>query len=280
MKKKTIQIVFIGKLNNFLPIKKRNRHIMVPWTGRRSIKDLVESLCVPHTEVGGIRIAGQWVDFSYIIGDGDEVTVYPAADEGSYSETRASDNPLFNPESQYPPVFICDVHLWKLTRRLRLLGFDTRFNPQWDDAQLAEISQEKHFILLTRDRGLLIRRIVERGLYIHNTDPEEQVKEVLQRLDLYKRIAPFKRCIACGGILEPVEFGSDLFEEKLRPQIPVKVLEWTKVFHYCMNCKKVFWKGSHYEKLIKMIDRYINVNAFGDLEPFRETVPGPPKASG
>lgn len=253
-----VHIVFNGRLNNLLPIKKRNRRLSVEWTGRRSVKDLVESLCVPHTEVGGICVEGRWVDFMYIVRDHDEVTVYPVPDEGSNSETCVPDNPLFRPGQVENPVFICDVHLWKLARRLRLLGFDTRFDPRWDDARLAEISQEENFFLLTRDRGLLIRRIVARGLYIHNTDPEEQVKEVLQRLGLRGRIAPFKRCLVCGGVLEPVELGSTFFEEKLRPRIPGKVLEWAAEFHYCTGCKKVFWKGSHYEKLIEMIDRYVD----------------------
>lgn len=257
-----IDIFFHEELNDLLPLKKRNQHLIVPWQGRRSVKDLVESLCVPHTEVGGIRVGERWVDFSYIVGQGDRVVVFPvsplstAVGSAGSCESCTPDNPLFNPGPVENPVFLCDVHLWKLARRLRLLGFDTRFDPRWDDAQLAEMSQKEGFILLTRDRGLLIRRVVERGVYIHNTDPEEQVLELLRRLDLVKRVSPFTRCLVCGGFLEPVNMESGFFAQTLKPQIPPKVFEWTKEYHYCTSCEKVFWKGSHYEKLIAMIHRY------------------------
>lgn len=254
-----IDIFFHGELNDLIPLKKRNRRLTIPWRGRRSVKDLVESLCVPHTEVGGIRVEGRWVDFFYIVCDNDRVVVFPVSPASTITgscESCTPENPLYNPGPVEHPVFLCDVHLWKLARRLRLLGFDTRFDPRWDDARLAEISQKDGLILLTRDRGLLIRRVVKRGVYIHNTNPEKQVIELLRRLDLVKRTDPFSRCLVCGGFLGPVNMEGTFFEQTLRPQIPPKVFDWTKEYHYCTTCEKVFWKGSHYEKLIGMIERY------------------------
>jgi uncharacterized protein with PIN domain len=250
-----VDIFFHGELIDLLPLKKRKENLTVEWKGKRSVKDLVESLCVPHTEVGGIQVNDQWVTFSYILTDGDRITVFPFS-----TDCRTRDNPLFKPEPLTHPGFICDVHLWKLARRLRLLGFDTYFNSQWDDAKLADISQKQELILLTRDRGLLIRKKVTRGVYIHNTNPEKQVKELLQRLDLYKHIAPFTRCLLCNGLLEPADMNSTFFKEILKPQIPHKVLEWTKEYHFCTSCQKVFWKGSHYEKLILKIQGYLAEN--------------------
>ena len=247
-----VDISFHGELIDLLPLKKRKENLTVEWKGKRSVKDLVESLCVPHTEVGGIRVNDQWVTFSYILYDGDRITVFPFS-----PDCRTPDNPLFKPEPLPHVGFICDVHLWKLARRLRLLGFDTYFNSQWDDARLADISQKQGLIILTRDRGLLIRKKVTRGVYIHNTDPEKQVKELLQRLNLHKSIAPFTRCLLCNGLLEPVDMDSTFFKEILKPQIPSKVLEWTKEYHFCTSCQKVFWKGSHYEKLILKIQGYL-----------------------
>jgi hypothetical protein len=86
------------------------------------------------------------------------------------------------------------------------------------------------------------------------------VKELLQRLDLYKHIAPFTRCLLCNGLLEPADMNSTFFKEILKPQIPHKVLEWTKEYHFCTSCQKVFWKGSHYEKLILKIQGYLAEN--------------------
>jgi uncharacterized protein with PIN domain/sulfur carrier protein ThiS len=236
----SVEISFHGQLNNLLPVKKRNRQLSVEWKGKRSVKDLVESLCVPHTEVGEIRVNGQGVDFSYILCDNDQVTVFPVRTSGLQGEPR----------------FLCDVHLWKLARRLRLLGFDTRHDPQLNDAQLADISHQQGLILLTRDRGLLIRRTVERGIYIYNTDPENQVKELLQRLALLWCAAPFTRCLLCNGFLEPVDMKDTAAEQKYKSLIPGSVLKWAVDFHYCPSCGKMFWKGTHYEKLLKKIQEY------------------------
>jgi uncharacterized protein with PIN domain len=251
-----VDIFFHGELNDLLPLKKREKHLTVEWKGRRSVKDLVESQCVPHTEVGGIRVHDRWVDFSYILREGDRVVVFPV---NSGSELCTGDNPLFNPEPIKDPKFICDVHLWKLARRLRLLGFDTRFDPRWDDAQLADISQRQGLILLSRDRGLLIRSSVQRGIYIHSTDPEIQVKEVLHRLHLFQLAAPFTRCLLCNGFLEPVDLEGEEFETKFKPLIPEGVLNWSKEFHFCSSCQKIFWKGTHYDKLTRKIKSYLSI---------------------
>ncbi len=119
----SVEISFHDELNSLLPVKKRNRLLTVEWKGKRSVKDLVESLCVPHTEVGAIRVNDQWVDFTYILRDNDRVIVFPVCQSG--------------PVGVGDPKFICDVHLWKLARRLRLLGYNTQYNPQWDDRSRA-----------------------------------------------------------------------------------------------------------------------------------------------
>jgi uncharacterized protein with PIN domain/sulfur carrier protein ThiS len=239
----SVEISFHGELNSLLPVKKRNRQLTVEWKGKRSVKDLVESLCVPHTEVGGIRVNDRWVDFAYILRDNDRVTVFPVCPPGL---AGVGD-----------PKFICDVHLWKLARRLRLLGYDTQYDPQWDDAQLADISQKQGLILLTRDRGLLIRSKVERGIYIYNTDPEKQVKELLQRLGLRGVAAPFTRCLLCNGFLESVDMADQETAKKFKSLVPGEILKWADEFHYCSSCGKMFWKGTHYIKLMKKIEEYL-----------------------
>ncbi|MCU0289063.1 MAG: Mut7-C ubiquitin/RNAse domain-containing protein [Acidobacteria bacterium] len=256
-----IEIFFHGELNDLLPVKKRNRLITVEWKGKRSVKDLIESLCVPHTEVGGIKVNGHWVDFAYILGEDDRVEVLPKKPVPGLGlnescQVRTPGNPLCQILPEGEPRFLCDVHLWKLARRLRLLGFDTWYDPHWDDAQLADISQEQGLILLTRDRGLLIRRKVEQGIYIHSTDPEKQVKELLQRLGIRGPVVPFTRCLLCNGRLEPVDLTDEKTSWEFKQLVPVNVLKWSDEFHYCPNCRKMFWKGTHYEKLIKKIKDY------------------------
>lgn len=241
-----VRISFNGDLKDLLKNDGKGQWISVEFPGKRSVKDLVQSLGVPHTEVGKIRVKDQWIDSSCVLHEGDTVEVFPVSPGKTVIDT---DN----------PGFICDVHLWKLARRLRLLGFDAWFDKRWDDEELADIAHREKLILLTRDRGLLKRNKVEQGLLIRNTDPEKQVIEILQRLGIGKVVNPFTRCLLCGGILEPAAREDEFFQKKLKPQIPAKILEWCGEYHFCVSCEKVFWKGSHYKKLTRLINKYLAV---------------------
>lgn len=242
-----ITIRFYEELNDFLPRSLRRRDIEHSFEGRRSVKDLIESLGVPHVEVDLILINGDSVDFARIVEDGDRISVYPVFETFSLENvTRLRPRPLRETR------FVLDVHLRKLARRLRLLGFDTDYREGRDDPELAEISQRENRILLTRDRGLLMRRIVTRGMIIRNTNPLFQTREVLERLDLWSQCRPFSRCIDCNGIVAPLP-EEDVSLSALRQGIPEGVLEWCRHYYRCSLCGKVYWKGSHYDRLEKII---------------------------
>jgi uncharacterized protein with PIN domain len=240
-----LSIIFAGDLAELLPgdIRGERQVFERTFPGRRSVKDLVQSLGVPHTEVGCIMVDGEAQDSSFLLIGGEQVEVFPA----SPASRRPFEEPL---------RLLCDVHLRKLARRLRLLGLDVSFNPDWDDARLAEISQQEKRILMSRDRGLLMRNQVEYGLLIRSNDPEEQVKEVFKRLEIRTEIQPFTRCLLCGGFLELVPMDTPLFKESLAPRIPPKVLEWCSEYNYCSACRQVFWKGSHHRRLLEKVSRY------------------------
>jgi uncharacterized protein len=239
-----VSIAFDNDLLCLLPLKKRQPVITVEWKGKRPVIDLIQSLDVPRTEVGEILVNHKAVKFSYILQGGDWINVYSVP-------------PLRHPPEN--PRFLCDVHLWKLARRLRLLGFDVKFNPQWEDEKLAEVSHNEKLILLTRDRGLLKRNRVYRGVLVRNMDPEKQVVEILKRLNAGSLIKPFSRCLICSHMLEPVDRESDFFNTVLKPQIPPKVLQSFMQFNYCPTCRKPFWKGSHHKKLTGLIETYRNL---------------------
>jgi len=85
-----------------------------------------------------------------------------------------------------------------------MLGFDTLYRNDYADEELAHISSTEDRILLTRDRGVLMRSIVTYyGYYVRETNPQQQVVEVLRRFDLFGSVAPFQRCLRCNG-LSPV----------------------------------------------------------------------------
>jgi uncharacterized protein with PIN domain len=134
-----------------------------------------------------------------------------------------------------------------LARRLRLLGFDCLYDRRWDDAELASISADQNRILLTRDRGLLKRAIVTHGICLHSDCPDEQLKEVLARLDLRGAPRPFSRCALCNGRLEAVA------PESVKAEVPVRTYRYVHEYYRCAGCGKVFWKGTHWPRLQRII---------------------------
>ncbi|MCU0847639.1 MAG: Mut7-C ubiquitin/RNAse domain-containing protein [Spirochaetes bacterium] len=246
-----ILIRFYEELNDFLPRDRRKTDIEFTFPGRRSAKDLIESFGVPHVEVDLILVNGESVDFGYIIQNGDRISVYPVFESFPVKNvTRLRDLPLRNPR------FVLDVHLRKLARRLRLLGFDADFTDGRGDSELAEISEREGRILLTRDRRLLMRRNVSRGICIRSTDPWIQTDEVLDRLRLRDECRPFTRCIECNGLIDEIpKNGSD---KTIRPYVPEGVLSWCDEYFRCSGCGKIYWKGSHYEKLKSIAGKFFH----------------------
>ena len=144
--------------------------------------------------------------------------------------------------------FVTDGHLGRLTRNLRLLGFDVAYRNDADDRQLIEVMVRENRALLTRDRRLLMHAIVEHGYYPRSQNPDEQTIEVISRFDLAELIAPFTRCLRCNGPLE-VAAKADIIE-KLEPLTKIHYDE----FRRCPDCKQIYWSGSHFPKLQKRIE--------------------------
>ncbi len=241
---------FHAELNYFLPQHRKQVKITHFFEERASIKDMIESLGVPHPEIAFINVNGEYVNFSYIVADGDTINVYPIS---ARSVIIPSVSVL--PKSLSITRFVLDIHLGKLATSLRLLGFDTLYRNDYDDEKLAQISYNQARVLLTRDKGLLMRSLVTDGYYVRNTNPQEQIIEVLQRFDLFKLIAPFKRCLRCNGLLESVD------KQSIIDQIPENVRSQIDHFQRCQDCERVYWKGSHYERLQQFIDEVLDSRA-------------------
>ncbi len=240
---------FYAELNDFLPPNKRQVRIEHFYEERASIKDMIEALGVPHPEVDCIEVNGESVDFAYIVQDGDTINVYPIS-----TVVQTACLSLVRPKSLNTIRFVLDIHLGKLASSLRLLGFDTLYQNNYHDPELAEISSTQNRILLTRDKGLLMRSVVTYGYYVRNTDPQQQIVEVLRRFDLFDLVSPFKRCLRCNGILQAVD------KQAVINQLPDTVVLYTDEFHRCQNCAQIYWKGSHYERLQRFIDGVLDLN--------------------
>ncbi|HLO83717.1 MAG TPA: Mut7-C RNAse domain-containing protein [Nostocaceae cyanobacterium] len=250
-------LCFYAELNDFLPRKKRQVKITHHFEETNSIKDLIESLGVPHTEVDCIEVNGEYVNFSYLIQDGDNINVYPIS-----AGIKASIS--VRPESLSVVRFVLDIHLGKLATSLRLLGFDTLYRNDYADEELAQISASETRILLTRDKGLLMRSLVTHGYYVRNTQPEQQIIEVLRRFDLFKLVVPFKRCLRCNGLLKYVS------KQSIIDQLPESVHSQIDEFRRCEDCTQIYWKGSHYERLQNFIDTIMGSWGVGEDEEDRK----------
>lgn len=238
---------FFAELNFFLPPNKRDVSFAHFFEERASIKDTIESLGIPHPEVALIEVNGNWVDFSYIVQDGDRINVYPIS-------TLPEIPPTISVQPQQLSVarFVLDIHLGKLANSLRLLGFDTLYRNDYHDEELAQISANEKRILLTRDKGLLMRSIVRYGYYVRSTNPEQQIAEVLQRFDLFNSLTPFSRCLRCNGGLETVAKSSII------DQLPESVRLQVDEFKRCGECQQIYWRGSHYEQMQQFVDRLLS----------------------
>ena len=145
-----VQLRFYEELNDFLAPELRKREFTHDFERRTSVKDMIESFSVPHTEVEMILVNGRSVDFSHIVQDGDRISVYPM-----FESLDVSPLIRLRPEPLRTPKFVLDTNLGRLARYLRLLGFDCLYENDFEDAAVARISSEQQRTLLTRDRVLL-----------------------------------------------------------------------------------------------------------------------------
>lgn len=237
-----VQIRFYEELNDFLPPERRKVAFQYHLKQPGSIKDTIEALGVPHTEIDLILVNGTSVDFNYPVQDGDRISVYPVFESLDITPvTRLRAAPLRDTR------FVLDTHLGRLAAYLRLFGYDTLYRNDYDDPTLADTSVNEHRILLTRDRQLLMRKQITHGYYVRATQPRQQLLEVLTRFDLYQTQQPFSRCMHCNGEITPVP------KEKILSHLLPRTKAWQEQFWQCNQCNKIYWKGTHYQRMQQLI---------------------------
>ncbi|MEB3983581.1 hypothetical protein OQ968_20220 [Mycobacterium sp. 663a-19] len=239
-----VEVRAYAELNDFLAAELRGATVRRPFRPHQTVKDVLEAMGIPHTEIDLILVNGDPADFDHRPASGDRIAAYPmfeALDVGSTARLR--------PVPLRDPRFVVDVNLGRLARLLRVLGFDTWWSSDADDAALARISLDEQRILLTRDRGLLKRRAITHGLFVHSQDPEEQALEVIRRLDLRQRLAPLTRCVHCNGRLATVA------KDDVIDQLEPLTARYYQEFSRCAECGRIYWAGSHHAKLLGLVER-------------------------
>jgi hypothetical protein len=197
------------------------------------LRDLVQSQGVPHVEVAAVTVDGREVPWSHRIRGDEHIVVEPRY-------------PL--PGSLLDPRFALDGHLGTLARDLRLLGFDSWYQRTVDDADLVSMSVESGRMLLSRDLGVLMRSAVANASYVRATDPDEQIVEVLARFGLGEKVQPFRRCLACNGLLVNASAA------QVAANVDARIAAQFSSFRHCPDCGRTYWEGSHYERLAARVE--------------------------
>lgn len=245
MRATSVEVHIHGVLNDLLPAAVRERPIRQRLVAPRSVKDLIESLGVPHVEIESITADGLLVPFEYRVRGRERIDVFPAVNAGpGPAGAQAVTSTSRNDDLR----FVADGHLGRLAAYLRMLGFDTAYASHASDDVLAVLAAGEDRILLSRDRGLLKRSIVRRGYVLRSDRPHEQLREVTDRFGLASASRPFGRCLRCNGLLDQVSAAI------ARPLVPPRVASEQSEFRRCGTCGALYWRGSHYARMVRLIE--------------------------
>lgn len=219
------------------------QQLRLPLKRRTSIKDLIESLGIPHPEIGHLRINGQEVSFARIVEPGDRIEAWPLIPP--LDLTRPT---LLRPVLPGRPCFLVDVNVGRLAPLLRMAGFDTACHPALADGDLAALARRENRILLTRDQGLLKHRVVLFGHLIRAEQPEAQLAEVAHLFGLGRQLRPFSRCMRCNGRLLGVA------KQEIQDRLEPLTKRYYHSFTRCEQCNRIYWPGSHRERMVALIN--------------------------
>jgi len=238
---------FYEELNDFLPKHRRKTDFEATFKGKRSIKDMIEALGVPHTEIDLILVNGNSVDFNYILQDEDRVSVYPVFESLNITNvTRLRKIPLRRTK------FIADINIGDIVKYMRVLGLDLYYDPLLSTREIIEISKRENRVILTKSRKLLKFKDVSHGIFIRPGTTTEQIRRIIDCLDIKDNIKPFSRCLRCNTLLNIV------LKEKIIDRIPPKTKEFCNEYVQCRSCNKIYWKGTHFINMEKVVGQILD----------------------
>lgn len=233
-----IVIRFYAELNDWLKSDIHQQDIFIETENETPVGSLIENFGLPCSFVDLILVNGRSVGFDYLVNNNDRISVYPVFERMNIvSISMLKQSPLRRLS------FICDVHLGRLAKYLRILGFDTVYNNDYDKNRLIRVSNSENRILLSRSESLINNKQLTRRCLVVSADPEEQVRKIISDFDLKNDMAPMTRCLKCNARIQTVEK-----EATLDPAVR-NVHELNSEFSKCPGCGKIYWRGSHYESM-------------------------------
>lgn len=242
-------IRFYAELNDFL--KPVNRHVAfkLAFKGPMTIQEAIESSGVPHKAVDMVLVNSELGSFIQKINNGDYISVYPTFELLDISQLSGRKNTPLRQSR-----FILDAHLGKLAKLMRLLGFDVTYYNNIADNDLILLGNCERRIVLTRDRGVLKSRLLTHGYYVRSIYPKNQLKEIVEKFDLYSQFVPFSRCLICNNKLENISVS------EVKNLVKPELLNIYKKFYHCSSCNRIYWEGSHYLRMKQFIEELTHSN--------------------
>lgn len=239
-----VYIRLYGNLNKLVSSKFQNEfeyNFLLPTT----VKDIIESLGIPHTEISLILLDGHSVGWNAKIKNNSRISFFPFFH--SFDISKLSMVYIIPKKLK----FICDVHLGKLAKYLRILGFDCLYRNNLSDEEIINTGVKEKRIILTMDRGILKNSRVKYGALIVNKKLKDQLIELNDRFEIYSKAKILSRCIICNKKL--IKVNRKKASEKF------KYLEdrHYKEFLYCKECKRIYYKGSHYKKMLNFLENLL-----------------------
>lgn len=240
---------FYEELNDYLPEEKRKVWFEYFFSGAHSIQDAIHTMEIPPDKIDLILMNQHSKGFGYLLQDGDRISVYPVFelfDISGISQLR--EKPLRN------PGFVCDVHLGRLCKYLRMLGLDTLYSNRFTPAEMISLSNQENRIILSRSFQLTRHKEVTHSYWIRSADPLEQIKDLIRKLDLHNLTNPLTRCLNCNHKLIFVE------KQKILSRIETRTALYYNEFFSCPDCDQIYWKGSHFENMLEFIRQHLQNN--------------------
>ena len=235
---------FYEELNEYLPPERRKAWFGFSFKSGICLREAIHALDIPPGEIDLILVNQQSKGFGYLLQDGDRISVYPVFELYDLSRVTAlREKPLRD------LTFICDVHLGKLCKYMRMLGLDTAYSNQFSQSEIIAISQQERRILLSRSYHLTRSRMVTRSYWIRSSDPLEQIRDLIVKLDLSNLTDPLTRCLTCNEKLVPVE------KQEISHRLQGLTAKYYFEFFQCSSCDQIYWKGSHFENMVDFIQQ-------------------------
>lgn len=238
------------ELNNYLPAEQQKVWFQVSFAEGATIKDLMQMLGIPAEEIDLVLVDQQSCPLGYLLKGNERISVFPIFERLNIAPVgQLHSKPLRNPR------FCCDVHLGKLAKYLRMLGFDTVYTPfsTAEDLQAQSIREKR--ILLSRSLRLIHHPAITHAYWVRSSDPDEQIKDLLKKLDLYETASPLTRCLRCNQPLETIE------KKDISHQLEPNTKRFYQTFFICPHCTQLYWQGSHFEHMMAFVKQLINPNA-------------------